>query len=85
MGKMLTNMASTGSLNDRLISELLSASCWANENGTVAHFTVHLCCEAIDIEVHARKGKAHFKEDGTYSHTDFTVTSFTTRVSEDAI
>jgi hypothetical protein len=71
-------------LSQQLVSWLLSHNCWSNEAGTVSGFTVDLHCDAAEVEVHVRKDKDNYKEDGTYSHSDYTVIAFTVRqCSED--
>lgn len=84
MSKIIRNMVSTGSLNDRFISELLSRSCSANEEGTEMYFTVQLCCATLDVEIHVEKGDNHYDDDGKYVYTDYTVSYFTIRRGEEA-
>lgn len=81
--RTVRSKASMGSLNDRLLSELLSHSCGFNPEGTDMHFTVHLCCTSFNVEVHVEKGRKHFSEtNGDYLFTDYTVTAFTIREAD---
>lgn len=83
MSSIMRSMVSTGSLNDRFISELLSRACPANEEGTEMYFTVQLCCATLDVDVHVKKGDKHFDDDGEYVYTDYTVSYFTIRRGKD--
>jgi len=79
MSKIIRNMVSTSSLNDRFISEVLTRSCGANEEGTEMGFTVHLCCESFDVEVRVRKGDPHYTPSGEFVYREYTISSFTIR------
>lgn len=72
-------------LSQQLLSWLISHNCWADENKTISQFTVDLHCDAAQVEVHVRKDRDNFNDDGSYSHSDYTVVGFRVRqYTEDA-